>query len=102
MQQSSGDRRASEDVMALGVLGALDYETARGPMREYALDPVRDKDARWEAVRQLLAQDSARGFALLGELAATVDDPLAVPANALREQLVAAEPALRSLEEEAA
>lgn len=95
VQQSSGDRQASEDVMALGVLGALGEERALPQMREVALDAFRDRDVRWEAVRQVIAMDARAGIALLTELGPP--DPLAVPAKALRDQLCASHPMLREL-----
>jgi len=95
VQRSSGDRQASEDVMALGVLGALGDGRSVPQMREVALDAFRDRDVRWEAVRQVIAMDARAGIALLTELGPP--DPLAVPAEALRDQLCASHPTLREL-----
>ncbi len=100
--QVSGDKRASELVMALSVLGALDDARAIGPMVQFARDAGHDANARWEAVRQVLAIDSVRGMKLLGELSARSRDILMQPAMQLQTQLLAAEPALRTFKNEPA
>ncbi len=102
VQQVSGDKRASEQVMALGVLGALDDRRAIEPMKNFAQDISRDPDARWEAVRQVLAMDTAAGMALLSTTQANAGDPLARPSGELRQHLLASDPALRTLESELA
>jgi hypothetical protein len=53
---------------------------------------------RWQALRECLALDTATGFAALGRLAATTDDPLAAPAQALHAQLLERYPALAGVE----
>ena len=100
-REASGDRKASEQVMALGVLGALGKPETLKPMREFARDMRKDHNARWEAVRQVLAMDTATGFRLLCELAVHAGDPIAQPARALKEYLEETEPALRALALEA-
>jgi hypothetical protein len=54
---------------------------------------------RWQALREALALDTAVGFRALSVLARAPDDPLAMPAGALRAQLVEAHPELLSLED---
>ena len=49
---------------------------------------------RWQALRECLGLDSAVGFAALTGLAQRNDDPLAVPAGALRAQLLETYPQL--------
>ena len=85
---TSGDRRASEHVMALGVLGALGQERCLPTMIAFAERMQEDADARWEAVRQVLAMHSGEGMRLLGNLAARSGDPLAQPASRLADQLI--------------
>jgi hypothetical protein len=102
IQQSSGDKRASEHVMALGVLGALGHKEAIAPMCAFATDLVRDMDARWEAVRQVLALDSGHGLTLLADLSQRSDDPLALPAGKLRQDLLKSYPALSQPQKEPA
>ena len=65
VREASGNRRASEQLMALGVLGALGRPGTIAPMIAFARDVANDRDARWEAVRQTLAMDAARGISLL-------------------------------------
>jgi len=93
VQQVSGDKHASEHVMALGVLGALKDREAIAGMEGFACNRGNDPDARWEAVRQTLAMDTARGLELLTRFSG--DDPLARPAQELRAHLIASHPAIR-------
>ncbi|MDJ0977047.1 MAG: hypothetical protein QNI87_00760 [Erythrobacter sp.] len=97
---ASGDKSASQALMALSVLGALGDESALGVMEETALNRSEDKDVRWEALRQTVSLDTARGMALLDTLAARAVDALARPARALRAQLLSSQPGLRALLEE--
>ncbi len=100
VRQASGDRRASEQVMALAVLGTLADMSSIPHMAEFALDQSCDRDARWEAVRQVLALDTSAGFELLSRLANRPTDSLTEPASQLRRQISAAYPALRELSQE--
>lgn len=95
IRQTSGDRRASEQVMALAVLGAMGAADSVPAIAAFAQDAEHDLDARWEAVRQLLALDTGAGFDMVCKLALRAGDALAAPARTLREQLVAAHPVLR-------
>ncbi|MCK0128827.1 hypothetical protein [Erythrobacter sp. F6033] len=98
----SGDKAASQRLMALSVLGALagDVERARSTMESVALDQIEDLDVRWEAVRQILAADSVRGWDVLGRLANDPADDLAPPAGRFREQLLSQSPAFGQLQAE--
>ena len=102
VREASGDKRASEQVMALGVLGALGDKSVLAPIATFAREREHDCDARWEALRQLLALDSGRGFALLWDLAASGEDPLSNPACELQEMLAHAHPQLRAMQKERA
>ena len=97
VRETSGDKRASEQVMALGVLGAMGAATAIAPIRDFARQDEHDRDARWEAIRQLLALDSAAGVAVLNQLAEESADILSRPAAKLREQLIGAYPQLQAV-----
>jgi len=100
---ASGDKSASQAVMAFGVLGALGEMGSLPVMEATALYQSEDPEVRWEATRQLLALGPGQGLALLRTLSDRSDDPLAVPARALRERLLVSQPELRALlKEEAA
>jgi hypothetical protein len=98
----SGCKRTSQQIMALGVLGALRHRPAVPAMAETARRCGAARDIRWEALRQCLALDTRAGLALLAGLAADAGDPLAAPARALQRQLAASDPALAALIHEAA
>lgn len=99
---ASGDKSASQAVMALGVLGALGECRSLVAMADTALNRREDMDVRWEAVRQTLALDAARGMALLETLAARSNEPLNHEATRLKQSLLAAQPELRALAKEPA
>lgn len=92
IQTISGCRRTSQQMMALGVLGALQHRAGIGAMHALARDAARPRDLRWEALRQVLAMDASQGLALLAELAGETADPLSAPAKALQQQLRATRP----------
>lgn len=94
----SASKRASQQMMALGVLGALAHRPAVGAMAALALDIGAERDLRWEAMRQVLGFDARAGMALLARLAARDEDVLGEPAARLRRDLLAAQPALAALE----
>lgn len=94
IKSASGDKTASRDMLALGVLGALAYSPSLDAMERTARDDDRAPDLRWEAVRQSLALDPARGFAMLNRLAERAGDELREPAKRLRHQLLMAHPQL--------
>ena len=98
---ASGDKSASQAVMALSVLGALKTRASLEGMEETARNLAEDQDVRWEALRQALGLDTACGLKLLTELQDGIDDPLAIPAGALSAQLFKAQPELRDLTTEA-
>ncbi|MHA7818970.1 MAG: hypothetical protein ACX930_04910 [Erythrobacter sp.] len=102
VRRISGDKRASEQVMALAVLGALGDTESTGPIAAFARACDHDNDARWEAVRQSLALDARQGVDLLCELSQRTGDALSAPARALCEELERAHPVLRAQKEEPA
>lgn len=93
----SGCKRTSQQLMALGVLGALAHRPALDEMERLAGDTAAARDLRWEALRQMLALDAARGLALLAAVAGIAGDPLSTPAAALAQQLRATHPDLAAL-----
>jgi hypothetical protein len=98
----SGCKVTSQQMMALGVLGALQHRPALHDMEQVASDRERERNLRWEALRQVLAMDAARGLALLARIADSAGDPLTAPAAALRRDLVTARPDLAALHPEPA
>ncbi|MEL7217203.1 MAG: hypothetical protein AAGK01_02100, partial [Pseudomonadota bacterium] len=102
LKTASGDKRASSELMALGVLGAMKHEAGLKVMRDIAINTERDPDLRWEAVRQTLALKPDSGIVLLGTLAQSRTDQLSQPADKLRNELRKAHPQLASIHTEAA
>jgi hypothetical protein len=98
LQTISACKRTSQQMMALGVLGALAHRPALVAMEQLARDTAAQRDLRWEALRQVLGLDTARGYALLAQLAAQRGDALAEPAARLQRDLLAAYPELAALE----
>lgn len=98
LQTISACKRTSQQMMALGVLGALARSPALAAMEQLARDTVAARDLRWEALRQMLGLDTARGYALLAQLAARHSDALAEPSARLQRDLLAAYPELAALE----
>lgn len=94
LQTASGDKSASQTVMALGVLGALKAGQSWSVVRATALNRTEDTEVRWEATRQLLGLNAKGGVDLLTQLSQSAADPLYAPAEHLRTQLVAAKPEL--------
>lgn len=101
LHQAAGDKRTSEQVMALAVLGALGQSDNIPVMEDFALRCENDRDARWEAVRQTLALDAPCGFDLLRRIGADKEDDLSGPAEALRTSLLKAHPELSNMMMEA-
>jgi len=93
----SGCKATGQQIMALGVLGALAHRPALAEMERIARNRAGLRDLRWEALRQCLALDSERGLVVLAEVAARGDDPLCQPAAALQRQLLIARPELAAL-----
>lgn len=97
LRQASADKRESSREMMMAVLGRMGRSDAVPAIAQLARSG--SDHLRWQAMRQCLALDPARGFALLGAMARAVDDPLAEAAGALRAQLLEAHPQLAQVEE---
>jgi len=94
LHQAAGDIRASRHEAMLALLGRMRWRDAAPVMAAIAREPG-DASLRWQALRECLALDTAAGFAALSQLARAGDDPLAVPAAALRTQLIETHAELR-------
>lgn len=90
----SGCKQTSQQMMALGVLGALGHTAALPAMAAVARDQGAARDLRWEALRQSLAMDTRSGLELLAALARDCGDPIQPDAAALQTRLAAACPDL--------
>lgn len=96
--QAAGEVRSSRHETILALLGRMRRREAAPVMAAMAREQGQDS-LRWQALREALALDTAEGFRALSDVARTADDPLAMPAGALRAQLVEAHPELLALEE---
>ena len=83
----------------LALLGRMRRAEAAPTMAAMAREAGPD-GLRWQALREALALDTAEGFRALCHVARASDDPLAMPAGALRAQLVEAHPELLALEKQ--
>lgn len=93
VHRASGDRAESRDEMAAAVLGAMGRADAAPVLAAIAGGEGSDH-LRWQALRQTLALDTGRGFAVLTAIARDPADALAPPAGALRASLIERHPAL--------
>jgi hypothetical protein len=96
--QSSGDVRRSRQEMIVSLLGRMKRAEAAPLIAAIAVEEGPD-GLRWQALREVLALDTANGFAALCRIARSPIDRLAAPAGALRAQLIEAHPTLRAFEE---
>ena len=87
---SPRDSRLELAVSLLGRMGRSDAVPLLASMAEESGTP----HLRWQALRECLALDSGAGFAALSTIARRSADPLAVPAGALRAQLLETYPQL--------
>ena len=97
LHQAAGSARDSRLELAatlLGRMGRSDAAPLLAAMAEESGTPA----LRWQALRECLALDSRAGFVTLAAIARSPADPLAMPAGALRAQLLEAHPQLRTLE----
>lgn len=97
IQQAAGDRHDSQAELAMALLRAMGRTDATPTIaaRTRAGAPA----ARWQALRDALALDSALGFAALLEAAGRADDPLSAPARALADTFAAQHPAFARMQE---
>ena len=98
VHQASSERADSQAELMMALLRAMGRSDA-APMLA-ALARSGAPPARWQALRECLALDSATGFAALLEVAGQTDDPLCAPARKLAESLAAQHPALAQMREE--
>lgn len=100
VHRAAGRQRDSRMELAMALLGRMGRSEAAPAIAEVAADRALDPALRWQALREGLALDTARGFAaLLG--AGEAGDALSGPARQLAQQLAARHPALAQMQEDA-
>lgn len=98
IHQAASDPRESRMELAITLLGRMRRADAAPQLAGIALETGRGDSLRWQALRECLGLDTGAGFRALTALARSADDPLAVPAGALRAQLLEQYPVLAELE----
>ncbi len=100
-RSAASDPRDSRLELAAAVLGRMGRSDAAPLLADLAREDFGD-GLRWQALRECLALDAAKGFAVLSDLADRATDPLAAPARALRAQLLADHRQLAALAQDCA
>jgi len=98
LRQASASNRESRLEMAVALLGRMGRADAAPQLAEIARDESHGDALRWQALRECLSLDTATGFWTLTAIARAGADPLAVPAGALRAQLLETYPQLAEVE----
>lgn len=96
LHQAAGDPRDSRLELTAALLGRMGRIDA-APLLAAMAEEAGSAHLRWQALRECLGLDSAIGFGALTHIARRSGDPLAVPAGALRAQLLEAHPQLAEL-----
>ena len=91
--QAAGNPRDSRFELAAALLGRMGRSDA-APLLAAMAEEQGGGSLRWQSLKECLGLDTAAGFAALGRIAARASDPLAAPAQALREQLTQTYPQL--------
>jgi len=98
LHRASASPADSRIELAAAVLGAMGRSDAAQPLAAYACGQA-GEGARWQALRNALAIDTATGFAALCRIAGQTDDPVRPDAQALLHSLCTAYPQLAKLRE---
>ncbi|HCF25543.1 MAG TPA: hypothetical protein DER67_08540 [Novosphingobium sp.] len=98
LRQAAGTPHDSRLELAAALLGRMARLDA-APLLSVMAEEEGNPSLRWQALRECLGLDTARGFRTLCSLASRADDPLAVPAGALRAQLLETYPELSGVSE---
>lgn len=96
VHQAAGNPRDSRIELMIAMLARMKRREAAPLMADIACGEG-SAPLRWQALRECLALDTATGFAALCRVAGNPADALAVPAGALRAQLIEAHPRLAEL-----
>lgn len=98
VHQAASGRDDSQTELMMALLRAMGRADAAPVLAQLARTGA--PPARWQALRECLALDSATGFAVLLEVARRGDDPLCAPARKLADSLASQHPALALLGED--
>lgn len=98
VHQAASERADSQAELMMALLRAMGRSDAAPTLAAVARTGA--PPARWQALRECLALDSATGFAALLEVAGRADDLLCAPARRLADSLAAQHPALALLRED--
>lgn len=98
LHQAAGSGRDSRLELMANLLGRMERRDAAPELAALASEPGA-AGLRWQALRESLALDAGEGFRALSVIASDAADPLAVPAGALRAQLLEAHPQLAGIAE---
>ncbi|HUQ12712.1 MAG TPA: hypothetical protein VM055_00360 [Novosphingobium sp.] len=90
VHQAAGERRDSRAEMIMALCRAMNRADAAPAIAARTREG--EPAGRWQAVRECLALDAETGLRELVTIASASGDPLAVPARALLETLVARDP----------
>lgn len=101
LHQAASSSRDSRLELATALLGRMGRSDAAPVLADIAEDEG-SNSLRWQALRECLGLDTARGFQLLCTIARNPGDALAAPAGALRAQLRETYPQLVALDQEVA
>lgn len=93
IHQAAGSSRDSRLELAVALLGRMGRSDA-APLLAAMAEEDGSQSLRWQALRECLGLDTVAGFSVLCRIAQRADDPLAVPAGALRAQLLETYPQL--------
>jgi len=96
VHQAAGNPQDSRVELMMALLGRLKRADA-APLLADIAGGQGSQALRWQALRECLALDTHIGFRALTAIARSANDELAVPAGALRSQLVEAHPQLAEI-----
>lgn len=98
LHRASATPRESRHEMAVALLGKMGRSDAAPVLAEIARDVSHGDSLRWQALRECLGLDTRTGFWTLTAIARSGEDALAIPAGALRAQLLESYPQLAEVE----
>ncbi|MFM5907707.1 MAG: hypothetical protein ACKOPO_08995 [Novosphingobium sp.] len=98
LHRASATPRESRHEIAVALLGRMGRADAAPLLSEVARDENHGDSLRWQALRECLGLDTRTGFWTLTAIARAGSDPLAIPAGALRAQLLENHPQLAEVD----